>query len=196
MCGSRSLRFSPVSRSISVKYRSGSFRATCLPFPAPRPDNRSKSPVRPRSWPESPHYTARHVSGGEQTTAENAGTDTSGWGYSLANLRELLFGCLDAIEAKSVLEVGAYKGELTSELLAWAAGRRAASSASTQSRPTSCWSWAEQRPELELVLETSHDALAEIELPDAIVIDGDHNYYTLSEELRIIGSALRGRRCR
>src|SRR6478735_6298400 len=130
--------------------------------------------MRLRSWPESPHYTARHVSGGEQTTAENAGTDTSGWGYSLANLRELLFGCLDAIQAKSVLEVGSYKGELTSDLLAWAEGSGASIAG------------------LDLVLKTSHDALAEIEFPDAIVIDGDHNYFTLREELRIIGERAPG----
>src|SRR5207244_1635871 len=30
-------------------------------------------------------------------------------------------------------------------------------------------------------------ALPELPLPDAIVIDGDHNYYTVSEELRLIG---------
>jgi hypothetical protein len=36
------------------------------------------------------------------------------------------------------------------------------------------------------VRETSLDALAHIELPDAVIIDGDHNYYTVSEELRLI----------
>jgi hypothetical protein len=45
---------------------------------------------------------------------------------------------------------------------------------------------AEQQPGLELVRQTSHAALAEIPLPDAAIIDGDHNYYTVSEELRII----------
>ena len=34
--------------------------------------------------------------------------------------------------------------------------------------------------------ETSHDALARDRAPDAIIIDGDHNYWTLSEELRLI----------
>ena len=40
--------------------------------------------------------------------------------------------------------------------------------------------------ELELLRETSHDALRCIPVPDAAVIDGDHNYYTVSEELRLI----------
>jgi hypothetical protein len=39
---------------------------------------------------------------------------------------------------------------------------------------------------LQVVFATSHAALAELPLADAIILDGDHNYYTLSEELRII----------
>ena len=46
---------------------------------------------------------------------------------------------------------------------------------------------AAEHPELELVRQTSLAALPEIPLPDAIVIDGDHNYHTVSEELRRIG---------
>jgi hypothetical protein len=118
---------------------------------------------------------------------ENAGTDTSGWGYSLANLRELLFGCLDAIGAKSVLEVGAYKGELTNDLLAWADRSGASIAGLDPEPPEELLELGKQRPDLELILKTSHDALREIAFPDAIIIDGDHNYYTLSEELRIIG---------
>jgi len=132
------------------------------------------------------------VNGGEQTTVENAGTDTSGWGYSLANLGELLFGCLDAIEAKSVLEIGAYKGELTSKLLDWADRAGAGIIALDPEPPDELLELGKQRPELELVLKTSHDALREIEFPDAIIVDGDHNYYTLSEELRIVGERAPG----
>ena len=49
-------------------------------------------------------------------------SDPNQLGYSLANVAEVLFGCLDAAQAKSVLEIGAYRGELTAELLEWAAG--------------------------------------------------------------------------
>ena len=40
---------------------------------------------------------------------------------------------------------------------------------------------------LELIRDTSLRALATIELPDVVIVDGDHNYYTVSEELRVIG---------
>jgi hypothetical protein len=46
---------------------------------------------------------------------------------------------------------------------------------------------AREHPELELVEETSLEALERIELADAIILDGDHNYYTVSNELRLIG---------
>ncbi len=39
---------------------------------------------------------------------------------------------------------------------------------------------------LELVRETSLEALTRLELPDAVVIDGDHNHYTVTQELRLI----------
>ena len=38
---------------------------------------------------------------------------------------------------------------------------------------------AERRPELELIVETSHDALPRLDLPDAVIVDGDHNYFTV-----------------
>jgi hypothetical protein len=122
--------------------------------------------------------------------AEEAGV--TGWGDSLANLVELLFGCLDAIEARSVLEIGAFKGELTTELLDWADRSGARIIAVEPEPPQELQELGRQRPELDLMLETSHEALRKIELTDAIVVDGDHNYYTVSGELRIIAERAQG----
>ena len=33
------------------------------------------------------------------------------------------------------------------------------------------------------MIGTSHEALAEMELPDVVIIDGDHNYFTVAGEL-------------
>jgi hypothetical protein len=115
-------------------------------------------------------------------------TDPGGWGYSLANLTEIMFPCLEAARSRSVVEVGAYRGELTRELLDWAAGAEAKVIAVDPDPPDELLQLAAQRPELELIRETSHEALGHIPAPDAVVIDGDHNYYTLSEELRLIES--------
>jgi hypothetical protein len=45
---------------------------------------------------------------------------------------------------------------------------------------------AAEHPELELVRRTSVDALPELAPADAYVIDGDHNYYTVTRELELI----------
>ncbi len=110
-------------------------------------------------------------------------------GYSLANVRELVTQCLDAAGAASVLEIGSYEGELTELLLDWGAGRNATVTGLDPLPPDRLRDLAARRPELGLVERTSLDHLAEARsLPDAIVIDGDHNHYTLSGELRLIAA--------
>jgi hypothetical protein len=117
----------------------------------------------------------------------NQVTDPLKWGYSLANVREILIACLEARGARTVLEIGAYEGDLTAELLDWAAGSGARIAGMDPLPPDRLRELAAARPELELIEQTSLDHLATLDsLPDAIVIDGDHNYYTLSRELEAI----------
>jgi Methyltransferase domain len=114
-------------------------------------------------------------------------SDPNHWGVSLVNNAELMLPCLDAAGARSVVEVGAFAGDLTRLLLEWAAVAGASVRAIDPSPQPQLVALAE-RGELELVRATSLEALAAMaELPDAIVIDGDHNYFTVSEELRLIG---------
>jgi hypothetical protein len=121
------------------------------------------------------------------TNESNRVTDALQWGYSLSNVREILLACLDARGARTVLEIGAYEGDLTADLLDWAAKSGAHIGGMDPLPPPKLRELAAARPELELIEETSHDHLAKLDsLPDAIVIDGDHNYFTLSEELRLI----------
>ena len=47
------------------------------------------------------------------------------WGYSLHNVRELVLACLDAASVRSLLEIGAFEGDLTEDLLGWAKERGA-----------------------------------------------------------------------
>jgi hypothetical protein len=115
-------------------------------------------------------------------------TDPPAWGYSLHNVRDLVTACLDAVEARSLLEIGAFEGDLTEDLLAWAAERGASVATVDPVPPPKLIERSKAHPELVLHQRTSHEVLAGLtELPDAIVIDGDHNYYTLREELRLIG---------
>ncbi len=118
--------------------------------------------------------------------------DPGHWGASLVNAAEILFPCLDAAGAKSVAEVGAYAGDLTGELIKWADRSGARVIAIDPTPEPQLVELAEERADLELIRETSHEALRQLELPDAVIIDGDHNYYTVSEELRLIGEKAPG----
>jgi hypothetical protein len=118
--------------------------------------------------------------------------DPGRWGASLITLAEILVPLLDVAGAKSVVEVGAYAGDLTGLLVEWAGGSGARVCAIDPSPRKPLVALAEQHPELDLVRQTSHAALAEIPAPDAAIIDGDHNYFTVSEELRIIAERAGG----
>ena len=118
-------------------------------------------------------------------------SEADGLGYSLANLREVLIGCLEIADARSVIEVGSDRGLLTAELLDWAAGEREVIAVDPAPH-RDLEGLASEHPEMRLLRETSHDVLREIDLPDAIILDGDHNYYTLSGELQIIGERAPG----
>jgi hypothetical protein len=104
----------------------------------------------------------------------------------LVNSAEILLGCLDVAGVRSVVEVGAYAGDLTRLLLLWAERMDARIVAVDPSPQPELEALARERSELELIRETSIRAFEHIPLADAIIIDGDHNYFTVTEELRRI----------
>ena len=104
----------------------------------------------------------------------------------------MLRGCLDAVGARSIAEVGAYAGDLTRVLADWAAGPGASVLAIDPSPQEQLVRLAEDHGGVELIRETSLDALPKIALPDVLIIDGDHNYYTVHEELRMIAQRANG----
>lgn len=114
------------------------------------------------------------------------------WGHSMAHMAELMLPCLDAVEARSVAEVGAYAGDLTRVLVHWADRSGARVVAVDPSPREQLVELARAHEVLELIPEASLEALPKIEMPDAVVIDGDHNYWTVSEELRVLGERAGG----
>lgn len=112
-------------------------------------------------------------------------SDPGQWGASLVNNAEVLIACLEASAARSVVEVGAYAGDVTRILLAWAREHDASVWAIDPVPQPELAGLSEEHPELTLLRATSHDALAGLEPADAYVIDGDHNYYTVSGEIRL-----------
>jgi hypothetical protein len=113
-------------------------------------------------------------------------------GYSLGNFIEIWGACFDAVGVSSVIEVGAERGRLTQELLRWAAPSGARVTAIEPAPISDLLELVEEYPDLALVEETSLDALEHLPIADAVVLDGDHNYYTLSNELRLIAERAPG----
>jgi hypothetical protein len=118
--------------------------------------------------------------------------DPGRWAHSLVHHAEILLPCLDTAGARSVVEVGAYAGDLTRVLVDWAARSGARVTAIDPSPQDALVELDRERDELELVRETSLDALPHIDMADAFVIDGDHNWYTVTEELRLIAERAGG----
>jgi methyltransferase family protein len=114
-------------------------------------------------------------------------SDRDRWGFSLAQVAELILPCLDAVGARSVAEVGAFAGDFTRVLVDWAAGAGARVLAIDPAPQAALIDLAGEFAELELIRTSSLEALAQAPLPDAVLIDGDHNYFTVSHELEVIG---------
>jgi hypothetical protein len=112
--------------------------------------------------------------------------DPGAWSASLVNNAEFVIGALDASQANSVGEVGAYAGDLTRLLLDWAGETGARVVAIDPSPQPELEQLEAERPELDLVRQTSIEAFQTMEIPEAMILDGDHNYYTVSQELRLL----------
>jgi hypothetical protein len=119
--------------------------------------------------------------------------DSRRYGYSLAHLTELIVACLDAAGARSVAEIGAFAGDFTRVLAQWAADRKAKVIAIDPAPQPALVALADDSSRIELILRPSLEALDQLdELPDAVIIDGDHNYYTVTAELRAIAERAEG----
>lgn len=119
--------------------------------------------------------------------------DPGRWGASLKHAKELLFPVLDAAEPKSILEIGAYAGDLTRVLLEWADPHGAKVAAVDPTPPDELRELVDERPDLEVIGKTSHEALSDlIEVPDAVLVDGDHNYFTVKGEVDLVAEKAEG----
>jgi hypothetical protein len=114
------------------------------------------------------------------------------WDFTLLPFAALILRLLAAVEPESVVEVGADRGDFTAELLQWAGGAGAKVSAIDPEPRPELLDLAERSPALNLIRRPSPDALAEVLPAGAVILDGDHNHWTLSGELREIAERSEG----
>jgi hypothetical protein len=111
---------------------------------------------------------------------------------SIVNAAEIVFALLDAVRPEVVVEVGAFHGKSTRELMEWGAGSGAKIVAIDPAPEPDLVALADEQPDLDLIETTSHQALPRLGHAEAIILDGDHNYYTLARELEMIEQAAPG----
>jgi SAM-dependent methyltransferase len=109
--------------------------------------------------------------------------------YSLSNFREIIMACLELSGARSVAEIGSEYGEFTHALCEYA-GRAGGKLVSIDPAPQPmAIAFHEQHkssPHFAFLQETSLEAIDALGEVDAYIVDGDHNYYTVRQELEAI----------
>lgn len=112
--------------------------------------------------------------------------------HSLATVRGLLLGCLDAAGARRVCEIGSETGGMT-EILVERAERDEGWVWTVDPHPAAgLRRLAGQGAPLTIVRGLSPAALADVPACDAYLLDGDHNHHVVAGELREIAARAPG----
>lgn len=106
--------------------------------------------------------------------------------HSMAEFGDLILSALSIAEARSIVEIGAEYGGMSS-LLGNFVERVEGQLVSIDPCPKAEFlDWAATQPRVRHDARPSLEALPEIGASDAWLIDGDHNWYTVYHELRAI----------
>jgi SAM-dependent methyltransferase len=109
--------------------------------------------------------------------------------YSLSNFREIIMGCLEVSGARAILEIGSEYGSFTEELCEYAArseGQLVSVDPAPQPTAIAFHERYSGSPHFAFLKKTSLEAFASVGAIDAYIVDGDHNYYTVRQELDAI----------
>lgn len=109
--------------------------------------------------------------------------------HSLSVFREWILGLLELAGVRSVVEIGAEEGGFTRELAAWTTARGGALVTIDPAPTTAVREAIARTPGARLVAGRSPGALSGLAAADAYVVDGDHNHWTVSNELAAIDAA-------
>jgi len=109
--------------------------------------------------------------------------------HSLTEMNNLVHACLEAVGARTVVEIGSESGANTRDLLAYAKERDGELWCVEPEPTLEVEQLDTQEDRLHLVRGLSPGALTDVEASDAYVIDGDHNYWTVSHELEHIAQS-------
>lgn len=105
--------------------------------------------------------------------------------HSMTEFWDIILGTLHAAGARNLAEIGAEFGGTSQHLAAYARATGGTLTSIDPEPKQEFLDWVRQTPEVRHVALPSLEAMPALAEIDAWVIDGDHNYYTVLNELRI-----------
>lgn len=106
--------------------------------------------------------------------------------YSLAEFEPIIFECLNIAQAKKVVEIGCEAGHFTARLIEWIE-RIGGMLYCIEPQPSEAvLNQCKRSAHTQLIIDNSLAVLPQLEPCNCYLIDGDHNYYTVSHELESI----------
>ncbi|HTU10079.1 MAG TPA: class I SAM-dependent methyltransferase [Allosphingosinicella sp.] len=104
--------------------------------------------------------------------------------HSMSEFSEIIVEAMDLAEVRAICEIGAEFGGMSSVLADYAAAHDGQLTSVDPCPKDEFVQWAAEHPDVRHVAKTSFDAFDELGNIDAWVIDGDHNWYTVYNELK------------
>jgi Methyltransferase domain len=95
---------------------------------------------------------------------------------------------LEAVDARTIVEVGVLQGATTAEAIAYAERKEGILHGIDPAPRPGALKLAERHDRFVLHQDLSLNVLSEIDDVDAALIDGDHNWYTVINELRMLAA--------
>ena len=106
--------------------------------------------------------------------------------HSMSEFSDIILRILTAAGARNVAEIGAEFGGMSTHLAAYTAGRGGTLTSIDPAPKPEFLAWAAQNPNVRHIAEPSPGALDQTGDVDAWLVDGDHNLFTVYNELHRI----------
>lgn len=111
--------------------------------------------------------------------------------HSMTEFSDLILRCLDRASARDIAEIGAEFGGMSQRLADHCVAAGGTLTSIDPAPKAEFVAWAASCPHVRHVAAASLEAMPGLRDIDAWMIDGDHNYYTVVNELRLADAASR-----
>lgn len=111
--------------------------------------------------------------------------------HSMSEFSDIILGVLEASGARNIVEIGAEYGGNTTMLADFVSGREGSLVSVDPAPKPEFLEWVAAHPNVSHIAQPSLAAFGQLSDVDAWMIDGDHNWYTVYNELKQIDAICR-----